>query len=398
MGYTPSSDFQLELERKTPTILRRFTIGNSDYSSFVSKWPTFRQTTTDIRPKNVTINLSNEDGTFNFFEEEKTNLRNTCKIRMGVEFGMVGSEELITMFQGTGERVRYRRGAMDYTIVDKWTQLSERIVGDTSSPVEYIGSDYLLPDLVWWLVTTHAGYSAIKADNNPDIDWEAFEAFAKVFSEDSVFVNASWDGQKITEALRKIARMSDSSMYVTYTDSETKLSFNRFTFTSSEVLTLTPSNGIVDLSLTIDDRDAINKMIVYGDYDVSSDQFGFVVHDESSVSVDSFGLREELEKDENIWYVTSATALNFAQRITLVKDVPYNKLNVRSTLLAMTKQAGEAVEINDTLLGFGQAFRILERTVNMDTGQVDLKGDASAFFDGFTLDVDSLDVTDKLLL
>lgn len=401
MGYSPSSDFQATIEGKHPNIIRELYIGGSDYSEFVTKWPTFKQTLADVKPVNVTINLANEQGTFNFYEADKTLLRNEAIIRMGVELeygANIGSHELITSYQGVGERVRFNRGALNLTLVDKWTQLSERIIGDANNPVEYLSSNYLLPDIVWWICTSHGGYDATKSASNPDIDYDAFLDFASVFSEDSVYINASFDGIKCTEALRKIARMSDSSMFTAYTNSETKLSFNRFTQTSSEALTLTPSYGIVDLRLEISDRDMVNKMIVYADYDVSSDRYGIVVSDESSVSVDSFGIREELEKDENVWYTSSATAQNFAQRITLVKDAPYNKVTVRSHLAAMAQQAGEALEVSDALLGFGQAFRIRERTLNMDTGQVDLKGDASAFLDGFTLDVDSLDHPSKLLL
>jgi hypothetical protein len=398
MGYSPSSDFQVEVRKKNPTIVREFTIGGSDYSDFVTKWPTFNQTINDIRPVNVVINLSNESGTFNFFESDKTKLRADAIIRMGVNFGAVGSEELVTTFRGTGERVRYRRGSVDFTIVDKWTPLSERLVGDATTPLEYVGSNYLVSDIVWWLVTSHGGFDATQSTSNPDIDYDAFSTYASVFSEDSVFINASFDGIKITEALRKISRMTDSSMFTAYTNSETKLSFNRFTQTSSEVLTLTPSDGIVDLQLEIDDRDMINRMTVFADYSITSDDYATVVFDESSVSVDSFGIREDLEKDENVWYVGSATAQNFAQRITLVKDSPYNKVMVRTHLMSLASQAGDALEVDDSLLGFGQSFRVKKRSFNMDTGQVNLEGDASAFFNGFTLDVDSLDHPDRLLL
>jgi hypothetical protein len=405
MPYTPSSDFQLELTQKQPDIVRQFIIGTSDYSDYVTKWPAFTQDLADTRAKNLTINLSNEQGTFNFFEQDKTNLRKSAVIRMGVVLNTadsagsnIGSHELLTMFQGTGERVRFRKGSIDYTIKDKWSALSERTIGDASTPVDFVDSDYLPSDLAWWLVTSYGGYDATTSTANPDIDWDAFVNFAGVFSNDSVFIEASFDGLKITEALRKLARMTDSNMFIAYTNSDTRISFNRFTQTSSEVLTLNTSDAIIDLSLTIDDRDIVNKQFVYADYNINSEQYGIVVCDESSVSVDSFGYREEIEEDQNIWYASSATALNLAQRITLTRGVPYNKVSIRSNLLPLAQQAGDAVEVNDTLIGFGQSLRIKERRINMDTGQMDLIGDASKFFDGFTLDVDSLDHPDKLLL
>ena len=396
-GYTPSSDFQVEIAKLRPNIVRRFYIGDSDYSEYVTKWPNFKQTVNDIKAVNVTISLANEDKTFNFFESDKTQLRNEGKIRVGVNFGAVGSEELLTVYEGTGERVRYRRGLCQFTMKDKWTELSEKLIGDSSTPVDFVNSNYLVSDIVWWLITSYGGYSAIESTSNPDIDYEAFEAYAEVYSEDSVFINCSFDGLKITEALRKIARMSDSQMFTIYTNSETKISLNRYTQTASEVLTLDNSN-ITDLEVTINDRDMVNKMMVSAAYSESTDFFAITVTDESSVSVDSYGIREDLEEDENVWYISSATALNFAQRVTQVKKFPYNNVKVTTTLATLNKQAGEGVEVSDALIGLGQSFRINERNINFDTGRIILEGDATRFFDGFTLDVDSLDSTDKLLL
>ena len=396
LGYDPSSDFQVEINKNVPKLVRQFFIGDSDYSQYVTKWPRFEQRINDPRAKNLVINLANEDGTFNFFESDKTKLRNTVSVRFGVNFGAVGSEELLTMFQGTGERTRFRRGALDYTVVDKWTQLSEIEVGASDSPI--VVSDSLVSDVVWWLTTCYGGYSNIESTSNPDIDWEAFEAYADVFSNDNVNIGVNFDGLKVTECLRKIAKMTDSSMFVIYTNSETKLSFNRYTNSSSEVLTLTTSEQVIDVQLEIDDRDMINNQIVNALYNVTDGEYDIVVNDQDSASVNSFGVREQIAKDENVWYTTSATAQNFAQRVTSIRATPYNKISVRTNLRPLASQVGEGLEFSDNLLGFGQAYRLKTRIVNMDDGRMDLTGDASAFFDGFTLDVDSLDSTDKFLL
>lgn len=57
---------------------RVFTIGSSDYSDYVLKWPVIRDKWDEIRPSNVSINLSNADGTFNFLHNNPVNMVNTC--------------------------------------------------------------------------------------------------------------------------------------------------------------------------------------------------------------------------------------------------------------------------------------------------------------------------------
>lgn len=92
MSADVSSWFVSQELLKISSPLRIFTLSNSDYSSHVIKWPKFKYKWNDIRPKNLTINLSNEDQSFNFFSEDKTVLVQPAKLRMG--FGE-GSNQLL---------------------------------------------------------------------------------------------------------------------------------------------------------------------------------------------------------------------------------------------------------------------------------------------------------------
>ncbi len=73
-------------------------------------------------------------------------------------------------------------------------------------------------------MTSHGGFDATKSSANTDIDYDEFSAWAGVVSGDNIRVGAYFDGQKVTEALRKISRTSHSAIYI----EEDKLVFSRF--------------------------------------------------------------------------------------------------------------------------------------------------------------------------
>src|SRR4030065_1542424 len=81
--YQVSSYFAEQIARKNLALRRSLTIGGSDYSAYVLKWPTISKKWDDLRPQTVTINLANEGRTFNFFSVDPTTMRNTVLITAG---------------------------------------------------------------------------------------------------------------------------------------------------------------------------------------------------------------------------------------------------------------------------------------------------------------------------
>src|SRR3972149_7514309 len=180
MAYSVTSWFIDKTQLKTASPVRKFTIAASDYSSRVTKWPSIRRAYSDIRPVNISVDLANEDQALNIFRDEPTKLLSTCTLQMGYTHATSG-DELITLYSGDIDRVLYKKGAWAVQTLDKFKQFTERVVGASNSPALYTGSNYLPPDIAWWLCTSYGGLSAITSTTNPDIDYQSFLDWAAVF-------------------------------------------------------------------------------------------------------------------------------------------------------------------------------------------------------------------------
>lgn len=411
MAYDVSSNFLSKLADPFAEVGRRFTIAGSDYSSYVSSWPKFKRSWNDIRPKALTLNLANEEQTFNFFRDDRTLLTSNCEVQMGIDEDDIlateaGSllttedgqtlnesifEEYISVFAGTMEKIKYAKGSCRITINDKFKQLGEKIIGDSDVPVDYTGSSYLVSDLAWYICTSHAGYSSIQSSSNPDIDYDSFLTWSNVFSSDNVLVKAYFDGQNANVALRKIGRITQSAIFI----KDNKISFHRFSLTDSNQTDFNSSN-IAGLEDTIDNRNIVNKQYVFGNYDVSSKTYGIAVNNESTSSVNSYGLREIVEKDPVVWYVDSVSCLNLAQRSTLTKDEPYDDIVINSSLIGLTRQVGETATVVDSLLGINDSYRIMEVDLDTDKGKMNFRVERTQIIGAFILDVSELDGADVL--
>ncbi len=391
MTYSVTSWFIDQTQLKTASPVRKLTIAGSDYSSRVVKWPSIRRAYSDIRPANIAVDLANEDQALNFFRSEPPKLLAECQLKMGYTHPTSG-DELITLYSGDVDRVLYQKGALKIEMLDKFKQLTERVVGSSNSPTLYTGSNYLPSDLAWWLCTSHGGLSTITSTSNPDIDYASFTEWAAVFSGDSIYVQSRFEGPKVTEALRKVARYTDSGIWV----EGDKVTFARFAEAGS-VETVVTGGSIIDLSLSIDDSTVVNKQHVYADYDSTSRYWKLDIIDVDSTSVNSYGLHEEIEKDASIWYVSSATALNMAQRRVLFGGSPYQEYNLMLPLVTLPRQIGEMLRIDDDFLSVtsGEAWRIMEYSLDMDRGRMDVKADSSRIAQPFILDHDVYGLLDQ---
>lgn len=391
MPYSVSSWFIDQALNENPPIKRTFTIGGSDYSSYVLKWPSIARSWDDLRPVGVTIDLANEDQAFNFFRTDKTKLRSSCEIKLGFTHPTSG-DELISVFQGTSEKVQFDGGKAKVSIVDKLKPFSERVVGLSNSPVVFSSSTLLPSDIAWTLCTCYGALSSVQSTSNPDIDYVSWQAWAAIFSADTVLMRARFDGQKVTEGLRKLARMTQSAIVL----SNNKLTFNRFTTINTHISSL-DNRHIIGLSLAIDDADMVNKQWVYADYRPESQYWTISVFDTRTASVNSFGLREEIAQDESVWYVNSANALNLAQRVMSTAGVPYDRLNVETPLVPIHRLIGETVVVADEQLDVTEGWRIMGYRLDTDKGRINLDVDVSQINTPFILDFSALDGTDILL-
>lgn len=391
MAYDVTSWFVQQVISNNPAgIVRQFTIGSSDYSDRVISWPSFKKEWDNIKPTTLTLRLANEDKGLNFLRSDKTVLQANALIKFGFTHPDSG-DEIITLYSGRTNVVKYYGGAVDIVLTDKFEQLGERVIGSSDDPISYSGSNYLPSDLTWYIVTSYGGYSAIESTSNPDINYEEFLAWAEVFSLSGVYFNAEFDGVKCLEALRKIGRYTLSAIYI----QEDKISFRRFGIADSNVTSL-GNSSIDDLVVEFSDKGTVNKQYTFADYSVESDYWQTTVFDVSTSSVNSYGLKESTEKDENIWYVGSTGALDLSQRIVQIKGEPFDQLTVKSYLHGFVRNIGETIYINDPFHGIDDSYRIMGMELDLDEGVSEFMLDRSQFGQEFILDTSTLGSSDVL--
>lgn len=373
-----SSFTYLARSRTPPTVERTFLIGTSDYSQWVEKWPTFSRRWDEIRPRNLRVNLANGAKTFNFLRLDKTLLKAEATLSMGFP------SDTIDLFAGTIRSVAYQGETCELTIVDKFQTLSDRTVGTSAEEVQYVGSVYLPSDIAWWVVTSYGGFDTTASSSNVDIDYDAFLTWAGVFSGDSVGCRARFTGQRITEILKKISHSTHSAIFI----KENRLFFSRFSIADPNVSSL-GADQLHDVRLSFDVDDIINAQIVSYQYQVGSTHL-YAYSEINTSSVNSFGRKEALLADENFWYHTSLHAANLAQRMLETNSQPDDKLEATVGMVGLPRVIGETVTIIDAFHGIGENYRILEHSVNMDTGVVKFTADRRQLSQFFYLDTSSL--------
>lgn len=383
--YSVTSSFIYNAAQHAATPSRQLLIGTSDYSSYVLRWPSIKKSWDGVLPQTVTINLSNEDKTFNFYTADPTKMQNKVYIKLG--FG----SEYIVPFAGTVDALRFTGGGVDMTLIDKFKKLSDRTIGDTSSPVLYTSSSYLVHNLAWYICTSHGGLSATVSSANTDIDYPSWNSWSSVFSADNVRMQARFTGQKPLEALHQIAILTQSAIFI----ENDKVKFMRFTLADSAHYTMN-NDTVFDSTATLDDRDLINKALVNANYNVASDSFSILVNKVSSGSISTYGVREQLIDNNLIWLVDSASALNLAQRIVSTKQYVTNKYQAKSGLHAVMTTIGDSIVFQDTQLDVSDNFRVMGESLNIDDATKIFELDQSQFFNSFILDVTSLDGSEVL--
>ena len=302
-----------------------------------------------------------------------------------------GSPEYVSLFQGDVTRVEYAKGACTLTMADKVNQLAERVVGtDPNTPVTFAAQ--IPSDIFWTLCTCYGALDGTANSSNPDIDYPAWQDWAAVWSADSVQMAGHFKGKKVLEALRSMARHTRSAIYM----KENRLSVARFSNINTQITSLS-ADDYTAVSVSIEEADIINKQYVFGLYDPTSKDWTLSVWQAKSASINSYGLHENVEKDESIWYVTSQDAVTLAQRIMFEAGEPYERVNVDALLQPLPVLIGETLIAADPHTGISNGWRVMARSINMDNGTTKLQIDGSQIVTPFLLDISALDGGDLLL-
>lgn len=298
----------------------------------------------------------------------------------------------ITLFEGELETFKFGKKKTTAIVRDKLKPFGDIQVGDNENPAVFSLSNLLPSDIFWTLCTCYGGLSSVQSTSNPDINYTAFQEWADVFSGDSVFMGGEFGGTKVLESLRKLSRHTDSTIVV----EEGRLTPRRFSSTDTPTANYDdPSN--FDFSPSVSDYKLINKQWVLGLYNVTSDEWGIQVFDVNTASVNSFGLKEDTDKDTSLWYVSSANALNLAQRKVTVNKLPELAPGLSLPHIGLIHAAGDIVTVSDSYFDIsGESFRVMGYTKDLNGGAVTLNLSDTTLSSPFILDISELDGTDVL--
>lgn len=393
MAYDVSSWFIDQLALKASAPKRVFTIGASDYSDRVVKWPTFKRTANQIVASKAAIELANDDGQLNFFHEKLWTMANTCSVQVGFTHPDSG-DELVSIYSGDVKEVKYpKKSKCRLSLRDRLWGLGEKKVG--RSDVSVVFSEQIPSDVAWTLCTCYGGLSSVQSTSNPHIDYDSFNAWAAQFSADNVVAEADYNGVKVSEAVRDLGEMTDSAIWP---EGDGKLYFKRYTEPDSLDFVLTPA-AIADVVIDIDGINIVNKAWVYGEYAPGSDYWQIAAFQVNTTSVNTFGLHEQVWKNKHIWYTNSAGCQNMAQRKIQNLRFPPKKFKVDTTVVGLHRQLGETLRFVDSFysINSGTGWRFDEMTVNVDKFSVLYQMNEAIAGTAFYLDVSSLDGDDLLL-
>jgi len=367
-----------------------FLIGTSDYSDRVIKWPKIKRESESVKFSSVAVAVDNVDGHFNGFYTNVYTIPNTCTLKIGFTHPN-SNAELLTVFTGFLEDVRYSKKQCLLKMKDRLTDMGDRKVGDSASPVTFANT--IPSEIAWVLCTSYGELSTTKSSANPDIDYTEFQIWAETFSKDTVICGANYEGMKVSKALTSIAEMTGSMIWV---GGDGKIIFKRYVDVSSNETLITDP---IDLRIDVEGKRLANRQSVHFDYAVESNYWQKLIVQENSVSVSSYGLYDDLKEDENIWYVDSVSALGFAQRRLGIYREPPKRFEVDTQLSGVFRDMGESIRLVDSFFGITSAdiWRITEHELDMQTGEMYFELDGAFSGSPFTLDVSKLDGSDLLL-
>jgi len=303
-------------------------------------------------------------------------------------------DEFVEVFKGNINRLSYGAGDLSLSVIDKWDQLTKRIIGDRETPVIY--TSVSIADLAWVLPVTFGGLDATFNSANTDLDFASWAAWKAIIDGDSIIVSTNFEGQKVSEALAKIGKMTDSAIFI---DENNKIKFNRFTLVNTNVLDLNGDN-LLKVGLDIDESNVFNDMTVNFDWDVTSRYYKGTVNWVNTTAVSSFGVIQDTYEDNVIWFVNSSSAINYAQRVVTRTGVPYDEVQAESTLYGLPIQIGETINVSHPVPSVSAGYRITGKQIDLNKGSIKFIGDKTipgdALFTPFILDVSNLDSTDIL--
>jgi hypothetical protein len=403
MSFVVTSWFIDQTSMAASTVTRKFTLAGSDYTDRVRKWPVIKYDIENIKSITPAIQLDNTDGEFNSWVSNPTLLpdssTNTSRVGiLSVGFSHPTSgDELIAVYNGNLKTTRFNKDVLTLAFKDKLFNLSEFVVGDDDNPVTNSGAATDVQSVMWFLLTTYGRYDTTSGTSNSDIDWATWSTWQAGLNDDNVQIEYNWTGEKVFDAVKTVLEWTDSYVYV---DGAGKVRISRIDEASANDKLL-DNDQFEDIFIELDEKRLVNRQGVFGLFNADSDSWGINFFGVDSDSQTTYGLRENIIKDETVWFATSADASVLSnRRLASLSDVP-RIFTVKTPLIGLEQEVGDTLRLTETTSFYGvtsaDAWRITRYNLDMDKNTTEFELNTAWAFEGFYLDFDFLDGPKRLL-
>lgn len=368
MPLTISSFYRSQMESTRPnSIYTKFTFNGSDMSGRVVKYGSISRSVEDVIGGDFSIEVENASQTFNSLTTDKTQFFKAGTFEYGFCAG-INSYETLQLFGGKLVDANLEETNLTLTFEDVLSRLSSKKIGSSNSgsAVSYASSNHNPADLAWWLVTSYGGLSTVQSISNPDIDYTSWSTWRTVFSDDSVVVQAYFEGDDVITALKNIRQLTDSAIYA---GGDNKLRFSRWTGAQSNDPVSLTNNVVLDevVSLEIDAKDLINKVSVSIGYNPTSGSWAGELTTQNTASVNSYGEFKLNYDDDTVWYVNSVSASKHAERIVFRRYEPNIKLSVPTPFRFLDVELGDEVTYTSQVYSFNaKTFTLQEYEIDTE--------------------------------
>jgi hypothetical protein len=356
---------------------RKFTIGTSDYTNYVTRWPKISRASNKLKSTKVKVQLANADQEFNNFYTNLYSIPNTCTL----------SCDSYTLFVGFLSDVQYNREKCDLSLRDRLSDLEVRKIGDSDSVISF--APQIPSDIAWTITTCYGALDSTQGSNNADIDYDMFALWAETFSVDSVEIEANYDGQKLTQALEDLGKMTNSDIWIARNG---LLKFKaRFDVASND--TTIDHEHVIDLSIRLSQDKLINDQYIYGAYSSDNSNWSLIRNSIDQASQNSYGVHQNIIKNTHVWYQSSVYAGVIADKRILQYKHPVREFTVKTPFVHINTTIGDRVRLVDSFFSITSeyAWRAVSEKIDMSNGQIEFELDSAQSFEPFYLDVSNLD-------
>jgi len=291
--------FKTWIEKQTLNLLRKFSYDDIHESERVEGFGSVSRASDAIVSGGCCLSLINADKHWNKFLTDKTNLRRTAKLQLGIAgevttiaragiaraaitaSGLVALKEgsvieaavdvprggeWADILTGWGDDPEFDRTLVSLPIRDKMAGLLEKVLGSSASPLDYYSSSYNPADLAWSILTVYGGLDSTADASNADIDYSIWAAYKADCTSEGLSLKARFTGQTVGAALDLLKELTNSDIFVA---GDGKIRFYLFVPEG-------PPGGeqefdednTREISARLDSGDILNHLTVYYDYDI----------------------------------------------------------------------------------------------------------------------------------